>query len=830
MQPRFALALLLVPAWALAQTAGVEHSDNSRGVTLPPTAAALVDEATAPVVNPAGVRFVEGAQLFYIHERAVARNQVIDGLYLGDSFFDWLGVGFNLEWVRSTPGQSYRKTTWSLALGSPVLSLGAAYNVFSSRQDVNLDQLTSWDLGVTLRPDRHLAFAAVFKNIDQPSRGSVTFYRQYDLSAGLRPWDNRWTLGLDYLFSDERGFGSGRAQYTLKAQIIPGVLLGGGISHGFRSGDDFLFQLSATVNASHLGLTYSQGVGPRGLDYEVAVRLSSQPYRALSFSEGKVALVELDRWLNQPSSPSLELLGFSGGDPYLRLVRFLDESIRDPQLKGVVLKIDSLPKMGLGKAEELRQGLKRLQAAGKKVLVILQMAGDSEYLMVSPADKIFALSEAEMPINGFSARAVFLGDAMNKLGVKWDVARVGAYKNAPDALTRSQMSQEQEESIMAYLDTDVRVFKSAVAAGRHLDSAGVDRIWKQGLLTAGEAKSLGLVDQVITHADIPALVAEWLPKATYQPGYRPRELQQDAWSQRRQIAVIRVAGTITQGRSQKDPFGLAQTTGSDTVIRAFRQAQEDDRVVAIILRVDSGGGDGLASSLIYHAALQAKKKKPVIASMGDVAASGGYYAAMGADEVLAPATAITGSIGVFLLKPGVTPLAEKLGIHHKTLKRGEYSDFLNLWDPWTPDQKKAAQQWVDTFYDSFITEVSKSRRLTKEAVDKIARGRVWSGQDALERGLVDKLGGMFDAIDAARSRAKIADSEPLDLAIYGEARGLLTALADSDSFVAKLLGGSPPSTELPEGLLTLAREMGLEQALMLQPNLKAMMPFTLKVE
>src|SRR6266851_1277156 len=177
MQPRFALALLLVPAWALAQTAGVEHSDNSRGVTLPPTAAALVDEATAPVVNPAGLRFVEGAQLFYIHERAVARNQVVDGLYLGDSFFDWLGLGFNLEWVRRTPGTSYRKTTWSLALGSPVLSLGTSYNVFSSHQDVDLDQLTSWDLGATLRPNRHLAFAAVLKNIDRPSHGPVLFDR-----------------------------------------------------------------------------------------------------------------------------------------------------------------------------------------------------------------------------------------------------------------------------------------------------------------------------------------------------------------------------------------------------------------------------------------------------------------------------------------------------------------------------------------------------------------------------------------------------------------------------------------------------------------------------
>src|SRR6266852_6794101 len=192
-------------------------------------------------------------------------------------------------------------------------------------------------------------------------------------------------------------------------------------------------------------------------------------------------LVDLEHWLNPPSNASLELLGLGDGDPYLRLVRLLDESVRDPQLRGVVLKVGSLPRLGLGHAVELREAIQRLQSAGKKVIEVLLIAGDAEYLMASTADKIYAVIESELPINGFSASAVFLGDAMDKLGVRWDVARVGAYKNAPDALTRSQMSKEQEESIMAYLDTDVRVFKSAVAAGRHLDSAGVDRIWKQGL-------------------------------------------------------------------------------------------------------------------------------------------------------------------------------------------------------------------------------------------------------------------------------------------------------------------------------------------------------------
>jgi protease-4 len=246
--------------------------------------------------------------------------------------------------------------------------------------------------------------------------------------------------------------------------------------------------------------------------------------------------------------------------------------------------------------------------------------------------------------------------------------------------------------------------------------------------------------------------------------------------------------------------------------------------------VDSPGGDSMGSDLMYRAVLEAKKRKPVIASMGDVAASGGYAASMGADQIFALPTTITGSIGVFFIKPVVDKLANKLGVHHETIKRGKLSDLFNLFQPWTPEEKIAAQKWVDATYDSFIAEVSACRKMSKSQVDGIARGRVWSGEDAQARGLVDQLGGLLDAVDAARVSAHIVSPDEVDISIVGESHGLLGALAESDGLISRTLGEAAAArSPLPAAFRELAADVGLDQALLLQPTVKAMMPFTLKV-
>ena len=823
------LFFLIAPRPARSQTANFQPApaDYSGGATLPPTSAALIDEATSPQVNPAGLAFMPGFGLSYLHERGLDRNLIADGVYVGASIFGLLDAGFDIEWLRGD-GPSRRRISWTLASGSEFFSLGLTYRSYFS-QNSDLNSLSTFDLGVVSRPARYLSLAVVVRNLDAPKRGELSFNRQYDFSMGLRPFGERYSFAVDYLLTDLPSGSNHRLQYTLLADLLHGLSIGAGLAHGFTSADDVIFQASLTLNTSHLGVTYAGGGSQSGADHVILARLSSERYPSVASPGGKFALIDVTEAMSGRTGSALSLIGVREADPYLRLMRLLDSMARDPLLAGVVLKIDNLTGVGLGRSEELRQTILRLRAAGKKVIAVLYAAGDSEYLVASAADKVFAVPESTLLINGFAASPIFLGSAMDKLGVRWEVARVGAYKNAPDIFTRSEISAEQRETINAYLDTDVRTFEAALATTRGISREKINAVWNEALVVPTKAKELGFVDDLISPAEIDAQVEQLAPRSVYEPSYRPGQIRDDRWSERTQIAIVPVIGTIAGGKSQEDPLGLAKIAGAETVARALRRAQADPLVAAIVLRVDSGGGDGLASDLMYRAVLEAKKRKPVIASMGDVAASGGYYAAMGADQVFAEPTTITGSIGVFFVKPVFNPLAEKLGVHHETIKRGDLSNFVNLLDPWTPEEKAAAQKWVDAFYDGFITEVAKSRRMSREQVDAIARGRVWSGLDAKGKGLVDEMGGLLEAIDAAKARAGIPASEDCEISILGEPRGLLSSLAGSDGMLSAVLGEPSAPPALPATLGQLATEIGADQVLLLQPGVKAMMPFTLKV-
>jgi protease-4 len=824
-----ALSLLLLPGLALAQTGLiVQPASPPRGVTLPPTSAALVDEATALAVNPAGLRFVGPGQLFYLHERNLVRDQVGDGLYLGSTLLGGLGAGFSLEWMRGRGLPDYRKTSFGLALGSRKLSLGVGYHHLSSR-DASLDRLSGFDLGLTVRPTRFLSVAAVVKDVNAPVEGPFTLPRRYNLAVGVRPFGERVTLGADYLAS-EGAWDEGRLTYTLQAAVVPGFGLGAGLSHGLGSDRSLALQFAATLDSSRFGVTYAGGGAEGGgLDHVVAVRLSSQKYPALRLGGGTVAMLDLDDELRERGG-TLALLGFSEPDPYLRLTRWMDDATKDPRLKGVVLKISGMPGVSWGKAEELHQAVLRMRAAGKRVLAILYSVDDLEYFVGSAADEVYALPSSLLLVNGLSARVISLGGTMEKLGVTWDVSRVGEYKTAPEQLSRRDMSPAQRETIEAYLDSQTAHDVAAVTKARRITPERFQEAWSTGMLTARKAQELGLVDGVLLPEELDDKLKKLVPGAAYDPTYSPRDERERRWTGRRRIAVVPVLGSIAGGKSRNSPLGGEAIAGAETVALALERAQRDPSVAAIVVRVDSGGGDVLASELMYRAVLEAKKHKPVIASMGDVAASGGYYTAMGADEIWASPTTLTGSIGVFFFKPALRGLlGDKLGVNQETISRGPMADVLDSWRPWTEAERKAVQTWVDSAYDDFITQVSVERKLDKAKVDAVARGRVWAGSAAKERGLVDSLGGLMDAVEAARKRAAVPSGEELDLVVMGEARGLFSSMGGEPGVDGGALPELKLEPALPPGVQALVREAGLDEPWVLEPGLKAVQPYTLTV-
>jgi len=822
----FPALLLLLPGLASAQTSGIALPGAvARDVNVGLTSAALVEDVTALHVNPAGLTFARGPQLQYFHESNTAHDWTGNAIYAGASAFGAVGLAVGHQWLGGTGVTAFRQTSVGLSLGSPSLSIGASLDVYSGNE--TFGGLTSFDVGLAGRPLPFLSYGLTFRDLGSPERSGTVFHSRVDAAVGVRPfpdWDG--VVAIDYLAA-LRTLEDARLTYTLQAPVIPGVTLGAGVTHGVLPGRPVQAQASVTLDARALGATYAPGLTSDGFDHVLGVRVGGQAYPGVSLSDGVVALFRLSELTAKDTSlGALVGLG-SDVDPYLKLLRTLELAERDPQLRGVVIEVDGSADLGLGRAMELHQALRRLRQRGKTVVARILRADDTAYLVASAADRIWAAPEATLTINGLSASITLLGGAMDKLGVRWDVARQGAFKTAPEQLTRSEPSEAQRETINALLDSESRQLVTRIAEARGRTLAQVHAALAEGLLTPRRAVEVGLVDALKSGKELDRGLDELMPGAVYRPDYQPLQHRRPYWGIPPRIAVIPILGNITGGESAEDPLGLQRSAGAATVIRAIQRASGDPGVRAIVLRIDSPGGDALASDLIYRAVLEAREHKPVIASMGDVAASGGYYAAMGADEIHALPTTVTGSIGVFLVKPAVKDLGEKLQIHRETLKRAPLADLLDVWSSWSPEAQLAAQRWVDAFYDDFITEVSKRRKLGKDAVHAVAQGRVWSGEAALSHRLVDQLGDLSTAVAAARRRAKLSPSTRVQLEIHGEVGGLFNPVPGMPDVLHASI--PRPASPLPAGLTSLVRELGASAVELEMSGLQARLPFTLEV-
>jgi protease-4 len=402
-------------------------------------------------------------------------------------------------------------------------------------------------------------------------------------------------------------------------------------------------------------------------------------------------------------------------------------------------------------------------------------------------------------VNGLSYSGFYLKDGLARLGIAFDAVATGPYKTAADPLTRSDMSSGEREALESLLDDRYARQVKAIAAARKLAEPRVRELLDQGLFTAEEAKQVGLVDAVLWPDELEEAVkrATGVRPSKSVAGASPRGAQR--WGPRPRIAVVRIHGAIAPGRSRR-VLGLGAIAGSATVVRYLRQAAEDSSVKAVVLRVDSPGGDMVASDAIWRGvALARRAGKPVVVSMGDVAASGGYYVSAGADAIVAEPSTLTGSIGVLVLKPDLSGLLGKLEIRSRSLQRGERARIASLVKPWTPEERRLVERQVRAAYDLFLARVAQGRRLSRDEVDRIARGRVWTGAQALERKLVDRLGSFGDALELAREKAGLAPGEAELLRLEPEPGILerLTAGAEEDADSAgegtlgRLLAGIP---------------------------------------
>lgn len=503
-----------------------------------------------------------------------------------------------------------------------------------------------------------------------------------------------------------------------------------------------------------------------------------------SFFEGGPAIAResylvLDIYGDIPERESISPFTklFAEESPSLNgLLQCIRKAKIDPKIMGIILR--PFPGgMGWAKLDELRQALLDFKESEKPIYVYLEMAGNRVYYLSLVGDMIFGSPTGNLFINGLLAEAYFFKNTLNKIGIQADFIAHGKYKNAPDIFTRDKMSNAQREVINSLLDDYYARYKSGIAIARNLPERKVETLLNRGLFTLEEAYQEGLIDTLLYYGEFKDYLKE-------KNGHRVRLVSYSRYKKvpfdklgidaKETIALIYGLGNIVNGLG--DNFVQENVITSQGMAENIRKAAQDKKIKAIVLRVNSPGGSGSASDIIWREVVEARKKKPVIVSMSDVAASGGYYISMAADSIVAQPGSIVGSIGVFAGKFSLKGLYGKLGVTKEELKRGENADLFTENKRFTARQRELLKKYIDDFYRIFVRKVAEGRHKSYEEIDRIAQGRVWTGRQGLEIGLVDKLGGLHEAIQIAKKMAGISADQYVRLRVYPRRRSFLERL------------------------------------------------------
>jgi protease-4 len=429
----------------------------------------------------------------------------------------------------------------------------------------------------------------------------------------------------------------------------------------------------------------------------------------------------------------------------------------DDDIKGIYLEVDGLVGMGLANVSVLRKSLKDFKESGKFIVAYSKYYSQGAYYLSSVADEMLINPLGMIDFRGFAAQIPFFKDMLDKVGVEMQVFYAGKFKSATEPYRLNEMSEENRLQVRAYLEGIYENYLEDIAAGRPLSTSELRKLANDYTgLDPQAAADAGMVDQV-GYRDVALDILrnklgldedEKIPMVSVNAYDRSNPADKD-YSVKDKIAVIYAEGTIVDGK------GEAGSVGDDKYMDFVRKARKDDKVKAIVLRVNSPGGSALASENIWRELKLAKEAgKPVVVSMGDYAASGGYYISAMADSIFAEANTLTGSIGVFLVIPNTSELMEdKIGIHFDSVKTGDYSHGITSIYPLSTGEQMLLQKRTDNMYETFLSRVAEGRNMSRDSVHAIAQGRVWTGEAAMNVGLVDRIGGIDQALAAAADLA-----------------------------------------------------------------------------
>ncbi|MEN9785891.1 MAG: hypothetical protein RLZZ299_1155 [Pseudomonadota bacterium] len=778
---------------ALALSAPFAAAAPAERPTLPFTSLASEDGTPAAWVNPALLGFDRdrGSGVYYATG---------DGGVTHDLAFAATGGGLGTTFAhRQVDGRGWWTLGSSLAVRADsrfTLGTTAHWNLPEGADN----NFVAWDVGAGWRPAPWLGLAGVVRNVGSPApaSGVVT---EYGTGVALRPFEDGLVLGVDWLSRmPPGGDAQPRVVGSLRTRPRAGVWLRGWVDQDLVATQRRTYGLALELRTRGRGHGGHVAAGADGMVRGGGWVQSAPVTDALTAPKGRVATFSLDG--DVPYQPAPSLFG-EPEESYLGLLRRLRDASADPHVPALLLDIGATPGT-MAQVEELRLAVAAARAAKKPVVAYLREdAGNGAYLLASACDRVYVHPAATLDVIGLAAERQYLRGALDLIGVEAQYARRGAFKDAPETFLATGSSEASRAQGDALLDDLYAVMVDGIAAGRGMTTEAVRALVDTGPFTAAEAVAQRLVDGTAYPDELEGALKgvfpdDWERDEDY--GANPDE---SGWAPRRTLAVVVVDGVIAGGEST--PGGLLEgaATGSRTVVRALDAAREADEVKAVVLRVDSPGGSAFASDEIWRAVQRLRDTdKPVVVSMGGYAASGGYYVSAPADEIWALPSTVTGSIGIYGGKFSMGGLLDKVSIQTERNLRGRNAAMYTSSRPFDDTERAALERLIDEGYRQFKDRVARGRAMAPDRVEEVAQGRVWSGRRAVGQGLVDKTGGFFDAVEAARAKAGLGADD-------WQLVRLDPWTSDRDGVRGRLVRALVPAVALPPEL----RALGAAQAL-----------------
>jgi protease IV len=790
------LALVLT---AIAGSAFADYPPaRQTPIGAPGRSVAANDQSSAISLNPANLGFLASSEVRWTwvrtseDSRVPARGHAFDFAIA----LPWrLGTGLRLDFAR--PGgawPNYNWLTWAFGF-APTQAFSMGASIQHAYSDVyTLDGVTAFTVAASVRPSPYLALSVVGRDLNQPDVAYRYIDRSVDVAVAVRPTGRRnFEIGLEDRYLERSDQWLPRVTLGIDVPYVGRLRGEVSTSDPTRSGP-LTYVATAGVEIGigtstvEGGGVFGSGLGDGGAGFYTGAGFTS--YRSPGIPETSYA-------------QQIRIDDTPGARTHVHLLRRLWRLASDRDLKAVALVLKAEPASSLAHAEELGDAIRMLRANGKKVICHLEDAAGRSLYVCAQADRVVMNPAGVVRFAGLRTQYQYYGALLSKIGVRAQFVRIGAHKTAPEAYMREGPTDVARTDHIDLLHEYEDVFLSDIGGGRRLSRRQLSETFAQGPFVAREAEQARLVDGTAFDDEVEKVMREVVGRpVSLREDARPKRAPERFGTQK-SIALVYVEGDMIDGKSRDIPLIDTRLVGSHTIAKALKSAREDARIAAVVMRIESPGGSSLAADIIWREAVLTSKVKPLIVSMGTSAASGGYYIASAGRLIYANPLTITGSIGIFYGKADVSELFAKIGINTETYKTSPRADGESLYRPYTEDEIIELQKKVRQLYDIFLDRVAQGRKMSREAVDAVGQGRVWTGRQAYERKLVDRLGGIREALEEARRQARLPEDAPIvDLPVPEES---LLGLA------LKLAGGSeaaPSATSLlPSQLLDVARAM-----------------------